>query len=484
MWSTAASWLALIAFAAAVIKYYNPQLFDRLQPPQQNPATPRLDPTQRPSVKKQKSKRTLASRSEANNFDASTPASANGGTGSKRRKLGSEPVHAPPAPGRDDQAPRDDSGGMSNRDFAQQLAKAQAGTKLEPSKKATPSKKERRAARRALHAPPPDPELPGLSAEASSATSRDADDDLSLAGSPSSGPVSTAPTWTAALVSDMLEAPTPKPTTLRLTDVKDVNNKGAPPKASKAFEPVRTKKQRQRQAKQAEQKALREEADRIHEAKKQAQLRTARMAGGTSNQTKADAFVTRQQNPWQGRKPAPDSPVSPAVNEVPPLLDTIDLSGAVGAEPSSNLIDQPQRSRNGHVLPHTMGEGKTGASKDSSREESSREQPAPPQRANEIRSSWADQVNEEEENNWADQLTQEGQWESVTNKKSKKKTRKETLNDTSSEASSSLVRPTPHTPKPGINGTRTNGITSENLNVGRFQSIEQTTGFKDAEWEA
>lgn len=475
--------MALIALTAALTKYYNPELFDKITR-QALLRTESLEEAQTPGAKRQKTKRTHTTRLEVANSGTSTPTSPSESKANKRRKLVSAPVEkavvAVTADGQQASLPRVDDDGMSNRDFAQQLAKAQAGTNLEASKAQSPSKKERRAAAKAT------PQLKqngleasGISTETSSTTGRDADDDLSPVGSPASGAVSTAPTSRAGDVSDMLEAPGPKTTTLRLTDIKDTISKSVPKSAAKAFQPVLSKKQRQRQAKQAEQKAFREESDRLHEGKKQAQMRTARMAEGTSNQTKADSFAPKH-NVWQAEKPA-SAQLSPGSShtEVAPLLDTLEetpvpatkVNGAVHSEPMSNVSTSMPTTANINAVRKEEGEQRTSALAASSREKAARPGLA-------TQPSWADEVNDEEQDKWAQELTHEEKWESVTTKKGKKKGKKD--NDTSSDTSSLVTRP-PTT----IHKSTTNGLL-ENGAGNRFQAIVPSTNpsFIDAEWEA
>ncbi|KIW52826.1 hypothetical protein PV05_08443 [Exophiala xenobiotica] len=488
MWSTAASWVALLALAAVLTRHYNPELFNKLTGHVAT-RTESTEATQRPAAKRQKPKRTHASRLDSGNSGASTPTSATEDKANKRRKLVSTPVDNTVVPqtsqGQYKDLARDDDNELSNKEFAQQLARAQAGTKLEPSKAQGASKKERRAARQASQPTQTGFEASGISTEASSTTGRDADDDLSQGGSPSSGPVSTAPTVRAADVSDMLEAPAAKPTTMRLTNVKDAVAKNVTKPIAKAFEPVLSKKQRQRQAKKAEEKARIEESNRTQEAKKQAQLRTARMAEGNSNQTKANSF-TAKQNAWQQGKPASvDSSQKPLNAETGPLLDTFEkpnapgtqVNGAVTSEPLSEVTNSVPETANLNEVRQEKGDRKTAALGASGREKIARP-------GLETQPSWADEVNEEEQDKWAKELAQEEQWEPVTSKKGKKKGKRD--NETSSEASSSFARPTIAINRPATNGNKENGIKPRNENANRFQSFEQVADplFEDAGWEA
>lgn len=487
MWSTAASWVALLALSAALTRYYNPELFRKLT--RQTLAKPeaKIESADKSVVKRQKAKRTHATRIESNS-GASTPTSATESLSKKRRKLGADEPKSKPipqtAPVKQANGPQKEETEMSNNEFARQLAKAQAGTKLESAKANGTSKKERRAAKKNMQGQQSGQEASGLSTDTSSITGgQDADDDFSPIGSPSTGPVSTAPTSRADDVSDMLEAPAAKPTTIRLTDIKD-KVKGLSKIASKPFQPVLTKKQRQRQAKQAEEKAMKAESDRLHDAKKQQQLRTARTAAGTSNQVKADSFASKQ-NAWNAGAPSTTKSQHKESEVVSaPLLDTFDKEeatistnkGAVQAEPLSKITSSvPENATVGQVR-EEKGQGKTSALAASSREKLTRPRV-------ESQSSWADEVNEEEQNKWATELTDEGKWESVTTKKGKKKGKN---GDTSSEASSSITRPTPTAHQATTSSNKVNGVRAKTENSNRFASIQQSndTSFQNAEWEA
>ncbi|EXJ58672.1 hypothetical protein A1O7_06100 [Cladophialophora yegresii CBS 114405] len=488
-WKVATSWLAVLAGTAFAIRFYSPDLFNKLT----GHIFARAQPSPvvaEPPAKRQKAKRTLANRLESSNSGVSTPTlSATEGKVNKKRKLISPPVEnqvvARTNEGRQVTLLRDEDDDMSNKEFAQQLARAQAGTKLEPANTQGQTKKERRAAGTPVQGKPNGPVASGRSTDTSSATGRDGDDDVSPIGSPSTGAVSTAPTSRAGDVSDMLEAPAAKPGVLRLTDVKDSGSK-PPAKSSQSFQPALTKKQRQRQAKAAEQKSIREESDRLHEQKKQAQLRAARLAEGSSNQTKADAFTSKQ-NAWQSSKPAAEKLAQTSRDEeVGPLLDTFEkpvgptftVHGAVTAEPLSDITNAVPGTANVNTVRKEIGVDKTNALAPSDREKVHRPTLG-------SQSSWADEVNEEEQDNWATELAQEEKWESVTTKKGKKKGKKEN-GDTSSEASFSITKPLTNG-RSAVNGHQASDVkTPQAETSNRFQSIEAITdpAFTDAEWEA
>ena len=462
MWYSIASYAALAALGLALARYYNPQMLNRLVP--QHPAAaavPEPKPAKKPKSKKPKL---------GDEKGTSAPASGNEAPSKKRKIISaptSETVKATTTEGQQATLPRDDDGDMSNREFAQQLAKAQAGTKLE--KNQAPTKKDRKAAKTALQSHK-GVESPSLSAETSSTGGKDGDDDMSPNGTPPFGTPSTAQTSRAGDVSDMLEPAAAAPTTLRLTDIGPTKPKQAP----KQFEQVLTKKQKQRLAKKEEDKQLRQESDRLHEAKKQQQLTTARKAAGTSKQTKANAFTSSSQNAWY-KKPEiqPSQTQAQPQPQSQPLLDTFEPenaepNGAVSAAPLENITNGASRNENANAVKQEMGKQKTEAMAGSSREGRLG--------LSRVR-SWADEVNEDAQDEWEKTLVENESWEAVTSKKSKKKNKKDT--DDSSEASTAVTRPQPA-------GTAANGAKKENgarkesaarpQNRNRFASMERLNG--------
>ena len=191
---------------------------------------------------------------------------------------------------------------MTNKEFAEELARAQAGTNLE--KKQQPSKKERRAQKAASNQ---------KDANVSTDTASNADDDMSPIATPPSGANSTAATSRAGGVEDMLEPAASKATTMRITNVEQEK-----PKAAKEFQKVE-KKQKQKSKKQLEEAAMKAEANRQQQQMQQTQMRSARVAEGSSKQTKANTFAsTTKENAWK----KPDEPKSPPQQAT--LLDTFD----------------------------------------------------------------------------------------------------------------------------------------------------------------
>ena len=446
MLSTIASWAALLTLAAATTLYYNPDLIKKYltQPAPQIPEEPKAAPKKRP-------KKTHTTRLDGDEQGTSTPTSSNEAPTSKKRKIVSPPINqtvkATTTSGEKASLPPDEDGGMTNKEFAEELARAQAGTNLE--KKQQPSKKERRAQKAASNQ---------KDANVSTDTASNADDDMSPIATPPSGANSTAATSRAGGVEDMLEPAASKATTMRITNVEQEK-----PKAAKEFQKVE-KKQKQKSKKQLEEAAMKAEANRQQQQMQQTQMRSARVAEGSSKQTKANTFAsTTKENAWK----KPDEPKSPPQQAT--LLDTFDSAATLRAQPNGAVTAQPLANvtnganKNVNALKKDQGAGKTEALAASGREG----------RPNMSRGeSWADEVNDEEQNQWEQKLVEDGgEWESVTTKKNKKKTRN---GDDSSEASASLARQPPKITAAQTNGTSRPEITN------RFASV----AVDDGEWEA
>ncbi|RMZ78860.1 hypothetical protein DV738_g3660, partial [Chaetothyriales sp. CBS 135597] len=416
MWYSLASYAALAALGLLAIRYYNPRFFNNKKP--------------KPSDEKATS--APASRSEAP---------------SKKRKIitppASKSINANTRQ-EDDEEEVDSS--MSNKELAQQLARVQAGVKLE--KKQAGHRENRKTVASTVKAQQALAASPSLSAETSSTGGRDADDDLSPNETPPLSVPLTAGTSLAGDVSDMLEPAGPAPKTLRITDVKVSEKK----QARRNYEPVLTKKQKQRQKIQEENRRLKEESDRLHEAKKQQQLTTARLAAGTSNQNKANSFAAATQNAWQKQSEGRPGQAQ-TQQQQQPLLDTFETDKrAVASKTDSSVAP---------AVPEQVAQTSTNVVAASSR-------------------PWADQVNEDAQKEWEKSLVEDESWEPVTSKKSKKKNRKDT--DTSSEASAAIsklqVQGTTNGGRKDSFGAKSqHGINGDN----RFASIEELNGDS---WEA
>ncbi|KAJ5247476.1 hypothetical protein N7468_002459 [Penicillium chermesinum] len=147
---------------------------------------------------------------------------------------------------------------------------------------------------------------------ASSTTGADADDDLSPANSPQVNATSSA-----GYVSDMLEAPAPPASVLRVT-----GNVETEPKKQKAqsFKPVETKKQRQNRLKNESRKQQVQEAEEQRRQLLEKQLHTARDPPATN------AWQPKEASKVNGTTPG----AAPAAAPVH-LLDTFEPAAAAPA---------------------------------------------------------------------------------------------------------------------------------------------------------
>ena len=159
---------------------------------------------------------------------------------------------------------------VDNREFARQLSSAKAGTLLPSKTSEGPRKKSVKQSRAQEKLIPVETSSDNYEAH-SSATGGDADDDQSSINSPD--PINSGD------VSDMLEAPAPGPSVLRVTEP---TNPDPPTKAKPQtnFEPAQTKKQRQNAKKAQAQKMAREEDEKERKRLLEQQRRTVREAEG------------------------------------------------------------------------------------------------------------------------------------------------------------------------------------------------------------
>ena len=455
--SVALSYGLMIVVGGVATYIYKPDLITRLLPAaapqqQQRPA----DEPKAPSKKKSKKPKTAKEAADQVASSVTTTVEDASRT-SKKRKITApidKTVTATAVDGQKKQIPRDADNEINDKDFAHQLAQAQAGTNL-------------RAETQQKGPATGQPSKSGRSSnvELVSSAGGDADDDLSSVESPQQRPAS------GRDISDMLGPSTAAPTSLRLTNVTDTK-KGK--QAPKQFEQVESKKKRAERARREEQKRLNEESEKLREQKMQEQLRRARMAAGTSNQTKANNFTPSTKNVWQD-KPS----TAPAVqgSSAAPLLDTFEPSTttkeSVTAQPAPATSVGSSSNKNAADLKSQLGQNTASAITASGRENG----------------NWADQmsVSEEEQLQKVREQEQESAWESVQSKKSKKKGRKD--GDTSSEASFAapeLPPPQPQATKSRANGAKTNGAVKAKPSVNRFEAIEAagSSGLQEDDWAA
>lgn len=459
------SWGLVLLLGGIAVYIYKPELIKKGLLATTTPAHPSTS-SSKSANKRPKSKKPKAMQDVLDSMAGALPSSSEETRAKKKRKITApvdQTVTITTTKAESKQLPRDVNNDIDDKAFAQMLAKAQAGTQLQ----STSQKKLGASGLTTTALQPKKSEEILSTAELSSTTGQDADDDLSSVELPQPR------TTSSRDISDMLEAPAAAPTTLRLTNVS-----GEPKKtkqAPKQFEQVQSKKKRNEQARREEQKRLREESDKIHEQKKQEQLRRARMAAGTSNQTKANAF-TGSTNAWQNKTQAGDG--SQLDMKAVPLLDTFDPSGAPSGAPNSvqaGALSTKVPTNNATSLKTQVGGGAASALAASDREQGTSD-------------DWAGRMSEEEQMRKLRDQERDDAWESVTSKKSKKKNKME--NDTSSEASFSVSQPVEAraentTIKPSTSGT--NGVkqpTESKSN--RFDTIQPVSmgGLQDDEWAA
>lgn len=440
------SWGVFIFLAAGGVYIYNPGVFQKLitSAPAQT-LSEKVASTTAPKqkhAKKQKSTQSL---------NSSAPRAKEDARITKKRKIAAPTnttVSVVKTDGQKVELPRNNEDNVSDKEFAQQLVRAQAGTSIQ-SKAQQQAKGPSRLSASIQ---------PKASEERLSTGVHDADDDLSSVDTPQQAKPS------GKDVSDMLEPSAAAPTTLRVTSIPSEKPKSkAKPQQ---FEQVTSKKKRNEQARREEQKRINEESDRLHERKKQEQLRTARMAAGTSNQTKANNFTSTAQNAWQNKPPAANENAAQA--NTSSLLDTfqptMQTQSSVQTQPLSNITNTPVASGNATELRAKQGSGTTSAFAASARERAS--------------------FSEEEQKQRIREVQQEEEWESVQSKKSKKKSRK----DNSSESSPPSTRSHSHSRASTLqtNGSKVNGAAKPTASSNRFAAVSTagTAGLVADEWEA
>ncbi|RMJ23935.1 hypothetical protein PHISP_05183 [Aspergillus sp. HF37] len=225
---------------------------------------------------------------------------------------------------------------VDNREMAKRFAAVKNGASQvgSDSAKSQKSKKSKKAA------PATQPESGSsdrsgshVSARASS-TGADADDDLSSTGSPKVN----ASAASAGDVSDMLEAPAPGASVLRVTGSVENEPKKQKPQS---FKPVETKKQRQQKAKNEARKTQVHEAEEERRKLLEKQLHSAR----ESERREAAKSQPAPTNAWQtkSKESAPNG-TTPKAAPAPKvdLLDTFDEeapSAAPAQQPSATASE-------------------------------------------------------------------------------------------------------------------------------------------------
>ncbi|MCJ1403041.1 hypothetical protein MMC11_006263 [Xylographa trunciseda] len=214
---------------------------------------------------------------------------------------------------------------VDNKEFARQLSGVKAGTSLSTAGTAVrpPRTKKQSQINGSAHVAPDAGVINVKSPSGtSSTTGADADDDMSPSNSPAFG----ATNREAGGVSDMLEAPAPGPSVLRLTEPSQPQRPNAP-KQSKSVQAQESKKQRQNKAKNEAKKAEREQAEKERRVLLEKQLRTAREAEGRPAKNGVAVSTPLKQNAWpksmNGTVVATSAPANEAQTNGG-LLDTFD----------------------------------------------------------------------------------------------------------------------------------------------------------------
>lgn len=405
----------------------------------------------------------------------------------------------------------------NNKAFADRMSKVRVGTSFKASEKAGQVKRDVRVQKETsnnnLSA------SPVTSTGPSSSTGGDADDDLSPATSPALG-ASKEKITQSGDISDMLENGPAGPSVLRLTGEVDVKPKKKP--TDIPFQAAETKKQRQVRLKRERQKQEIAEAEKQRKALMEQQLRGARQAGGTSNQTKANSFNATS-NPWSQPSVSKktDQHVKNDVQSVAPLLDTFDASNQkapvkeseqIPVLPAAEIEKEPVASagssKNGdnnaqnvqNNLKPVPAAGVTGAGsgiapvkRDASPNKKQLQTTYSGDHAtsSEGKLSWADDFPSEEEQLRRLQDTNEDDaWNTVTSRKDKKKLAKaREVDDFSSLNTGGFENLEANVHKPnGIKAPKAAPTGANISNRGNgFASLEIPTsgnGFHDSEWEA
>ncbi|KAI9685977.1 MAG: hypothetical protein M1822_003960 [Bathelium mastoideum] len=180
---------------------------------------------------------------------------------------------------------------------------------------------------------------PEFSAASSNAPA-DADDEMSPAVSPA-----LQADASGADVSDMLETPTPGPSTLRLTE--PTNLKPAKQQRKQASpQPQETKKQRQNRQKVEARKLEREEQEKARRVLEEKQRRTARESRGEPAKNGVTPAKAPASSAWTQGAPdsavqAPPADVANSAARDTQLLDTFDQDTTASTASSSNRAASP-----------------------------------------------------------------------------------------------------------------------------------------------
>lgn len=285
------SWAIVLAFAGGVGYYYN-----GLKPKSRSPAKPIAEKTEHvPATKKQKRKAKKAPEPPA------APASRTVDT------------TAEPKVQQADQPDED----IDNKEMAKRLAAVRNDAPQVGSDNTKSQKSKKKKATTAAHLTGDSSVRSGShTSTRTSSTGAEADDDLSSTGSPRVNAASSA-----GDVSDMLEAPAPGASVLRVTGSMESESKKQKPQS---FKQVETKKQRQQRMKNEARKAQVQEAEEERRKLLEKQLHMAR----ESERREAARSQPAPTNAWQTKPKANATNGTPKASPAPApkmdLLDTFD----------------------------------------------------------------------------------------------------------------------------------------------------------------
>lgn len=210
---------------------------------------------------------------------------------------------------------------IDQKEMAKRFAAVKSGIPAQASGSEGKSQKKKKKTAGQLEAEASERSGSRVSTRTSSTAGADADDDLSPAGSPMVKPTASS----AGYVSDMLEAPAPGASVLRVT-----GSIAEPQKKQKAqsFKEVETKKQRQQRQKNEARKQQVQEAEAERRRLLEKQLHMAREA--ERREAAKSKPVAPQTNAWQTKDVKPASNGTPNVSQSPKvdLLDTFEAPSA------------------------------------------------------------------------------------------------------------------------------------------------------------
>ncbi|KAL2845692.1 hypothetical protein BJY01DRAFT_177693 [Aspergillus pseudoustus] len=211
---------------------------------------------------------------------------------------------------------------IDQKELAKRFAAVKNGTSSSQftsgESKSQKKKKGKAAATRQLEPTNGERSASRVSTRTSSTTGAEADDDLSSTGSPQVKATVSA----AGYVSDMLEAPAPGASVLRVTGSVDSDSQKKKAK-SQNFKQVETKKQRQQRVKNEARKQQVQEAEEQRRKLLEKQLHTAREA---ERREAAKSTSVPQTNAWQTRDSSKTANGTAPVSQAPKveLLDTFE----------------------------------------------------------------------------------------------------------------------------------------------------------------